>query len=388
MNILMVLEVDFPEDIRVSKEIKTLQDAGHTVSLACYTMRKREKKEVVDGLTIYRKPISSFIYKSSVGALKFPFYFNFWRSFLNSILSSNSFDAIHIHDLPLVKVGVEMKREFGVKLVLDLHENWPSLLAVSKHTNTFLGKLLSSDAQWRNYERTYVPKVDKLIVVAEEMKERMVKGGVKINNYSVVPNTIYLSTYSQLSSEKKADTLRLFYAGGLTYHRGLSVVLEGLAKAKISSKYTLDIVGKGSFEEELKQLSINLGLDDNINFLGWQPQSEVYKILMNCDIALIPHLRNEHTDNTSPNKIFQYMLAGKPILSSDCNYLKNIIDETKSGLVYKDVSSDDFSKNLQKLINDVELRESLGENGRKAILSKYNWDSTSKELLKLYNELK
>ena len=383
----MVLEREFPEDIRVAKEIETLQAAGHKVTLACYTMKGRVEKETLNKLKIVRKPISTFIHKTSVGALKFPFYFSFWKSFLKELLNKEQYDVVHVHDLPLVKVAVDLRKQYGFKLVLDLHENWPSLLDISAHTNTFLGKLLSSTKQWREYERKYVPQVDRLIVVAEEMKHRMVTGNVGIVNYSVVPNTIKLSTYTEVLPNKKNSTLSLFYAGGLNFHRGLHIVLEGLSKLDKTIDFELIVVGSGSYESELKELNNNLGLTDKVSFLGWKTQDEVYQYLVNCDIALIPHLRNEHTDNTSPNKIFQYMLAGKPVLSADCTYIKNILEETNAGLVYEDVSNDDFRKSLIKLIDNAELRNKLGENGKESILKKYNWDGTSQELLKLYQNI-
>ena len=54
----MVLEREYPEDERISKEIRTLQDNGHNLSLACFTKENRKSKEVVNNLTIFRKPIS------------------------------------------------------------------------------------------------------------------------------------------------------------------------------------------------------------------------------------------------------------------------------------------------------------------------------------------
>ena len=97
---------------------------------------------------IHRKKITPFIYKSSVGCLKFPFYFNFWRKYISGLFEKENFDVIHIHDLPLSRIGVEMKKKFNARLVIDLHENWPALIKTAAHTQTFLGKLLSSNRQW------------------------------------------------------------------------------------------------------------------------------------------------------------------------------------------------------------------------------------------------
>ena len=112
MKILMVLESEFPPDDRVEKEAVSLIQAGHEVHLACYTMENRRGLEIYKGIKIYRRSISKLIYKSSVGSLRFPMYFNFWRKFLQEIYEIEKYELVHIHDLPLVKVGLELKQKY------------------------------------------------------------------------------------------------------------------------------------------------------------------------------------------------------------------------------------------------------------------------------------
>ena len=80
----MILERDFPPDLRVENEISALIEQGIEVHVACYTFSKKNSVESYNGYTIHRKKISSFTYKSSVGALKLLFCFKF-----GSLLSRN-----------------------------------------------------------------------------------------------------------------------------------------------------------------------------------------------------------------------------------------------------------------------------------------------------------
>jgi len=137
----MLLENDFKNDVRVEKEVQTLFSAGHEIIVAGITSSDLTFEERRENCLVLRKNISKLIYRSSVGALKFPLYFNFWRRYIKNILCNYKIDAIHVHDLPLGCIGREFSKKFKVKFVLDLHENWPALLAISTHTNTFLGKL-------------------------------------------------------------------------------------------------------------------------------------------------------------------------------------------------------------------------------------------------------
>ncbi|RIH64612.1 glycosyltransferase WbuB [Mariniphaga sediminis] len=388
MNTLMVLEHDYPEDERVTKEIQTLRQSGMNVFLACSTKENKAQYEKLDGLEIYRKPISKFIAKTSVGALKFPFYFNFWNSFIHRILKEKQIDAIHIHDLPLARVGYNICKKHNIKFVLDLHENWPVLLDLSPHTKSFLGKILSSKKQWLRYEKKYASLADGLVVVAEEMKQRLMNKGVINRNIAVVPNTSRAGIFEKsknYSSDEKYITL--YYAGGITQHRGLDIVIQGLSKMTLPDNFRFWIIGKGRNEPFLKKMALELNLSKKVFFLGWKTHSEVLELLLHSDIAVIPHLKNEHSDNTSPNKIFHYMLAKKPVLASNCKYIQNIVNETNCGLIYENDNPEDFIKKLKILIEDPSKREDLGNNGFHAAVNEYSWENTSKPLINLYKTL-
>ncbi len=384
MKILMVLESEFPPDTRVENEISALVEAGHQIEIACLTKSGHPLCEKNNGYTIHRKMISEFMHKTSVGTLKFPFYFNFWRKFLKQLLKDNSFDAIHIHDLPLSKVGYEMKRAFNLKLTIDLHENWPGLLKISTHTQSFLGKLLSSNSQWKRYEKSILKKADNIIVVIEESKERIQKLGIKAEKISIVSNTLNTEEFKEHSSKPDPNFFTLYYAGGVTKHRGLQTVIRSLklSRNEIPS-IRLWIVGKGRYLGNLKAISKEEHVEDIVNFLGWKPLDEVANLLSQSDVALIPHLKSEHTDSTIPHKLFQYMYLRKPILSTDCIPLKRIIEQNESGLIYKNNNIEDLSAKTISLYKNT--RQLNLEKGKKAVEEKYNWEVDKKRLIEIYS---
>ena len=110
----MILERDFPPDLRVENEISALIEQGIEVHVACYTFSKKNSVESYNGYTIHRKKISSFTYKSSVGALKLPFYFKFWKSFVSKLCKEYKFDAIHVHDLPLAEPIYQIAKKLSL----------------------------------------------------------------------------------------------------------------------------------------------------------------------------------------------------------------------------------------------------------------------------------
>jgi len=388
MKILMVLDHEFPPDIRVENEMETLANAGHEVHLACYTMQNRPSFEEIHSVKIHRKPISLFLYKSSVGALKFPFYFNFWRNFLKGLFHSEQFDAIHIHDLPLAKVGLEFSKKFAIPCTLDLHENWPALLKISMHTKAPLGRLLSSNTQWEKYEIKSCAEADKIIVVVEEAKKRLKQLGIDANKIEIVSNTLNFSHFKIPTGSPDEKITTLLYAGGITRHRGLQHVIRGMKYFRNREKpVQLLILGNGSYLETLKQLAKEEGVSDLVRFPGWKNYQKMQYFIGKSDICLIPHLKSPHSDSTIPHKLFQYMYAGKPIVASDSNPIKRIVEESQSGLIYPFNNPEKFAKCVDQLMMQRDFYNRCAENGKKAVEEIYNWEKDSKVLQSIYSKI-
>jgi len=291
MKILMVLESDFPPDISVENEILALINAGHEMHIACYSHKKQFEVPGDLPYTIHKTYIPPLVYKVSVGALKSEIYFNFWRKVLKGLFSKITFDAIHIHDLPLAKVGYETGRKQGIPFTLDPHENWPALLSISKHTNTMLGKRLSSRSQWEEYEKKYVSLADKVIVVVDEAKERISGLGVDPSRIYIVSNTINPAYFDFPEQEKDGEYITMVYGGGINYHRGLQTVIEALPEiAAQIPNIRVWLIGKGSYVKILKKQASELGVDRYIEFFDWMPLKELLKRVSQADIALIPHI--------------------------------------------------------------------------------------------------
>ncbi|MCU0461918.1 MAG: glycosyltransferase family 4 protein [Bacteroidales bacterium] len=388
MKILMVLESEFPPDLRVENEMNALVSAGHVVHLACSTRKNSFPHEHWNKAVIHRKPISTFIYKSSIGSLKFPIYFRFWRKFVFSILRKENFDVIHIHDLPLSRIGVEVKLKFDLKLIIDLHENWPALLKYAPHTQTLLGRLLSSNSQWISYEKQILPEADMVITIIEEAKDRIASLGIKKEKICIVSNTIDINKITIPGAKKRNKDFVIFYGGGINRHRGLQVVLEAIHLLKKSDIIVwFHVLGSGSYKTELENLASSLEIDSQVKFAGQKPFKEMMELLAEADAAIIPHLRTENNDASSPNKLYQYMFLKKPVIASDCISLKRILAETDAGFTYRNDSPGELAALLEKLMDNRSLLEQKGENGRRAVLSKYNWDIDKSRLTAAYSLL-
>ncbi len=392
MKILMVLENEFPFDERVEKEALSLIKSGHEVHLLCATLKNKPSYEDYNGIILHRVSSSVFYYKKArIACLTLPFYFQFWNKAVSNILSKEKFEAIHVHDLPLAKVGIKMSKKFSLKLIMDFHENYPYMLKEEEYTKGLQGRILSPIFFWEKYERRVLNNVDYVVCVCQEMKERMQKITFR-PKFTILDNTVDISRWpSFIEKEKNNECWKTIYVGGFTAKRGIEVAIKGIALFNKLNKgeASLDLYGSGkqAYIDSLLDLAKKEGVADYVNFKGYINLPNDAQDLCKYDVGLIPHLKNTHTDNTSPNKIFQYYYYKLPVLCSDCNYLIRLVEETKGGLIYKNTSPDDFAEKL-KIMSDANKRFNWGESAYKSIVSKYNWGKSAEALCGMYGSLK
>jgi glycosyltransferase involved in cell wall biosynthesis len=391
MNILMVLENPYPPDERVENEINILTNKGFQITLVCTKRGGKIQLEKKDNLIIYRIPVSKFMYKSSAVALLLPSYFQFWYRHLSRIIKQSQFNAIHLHDLPLVKVGIKLSERNNLSLISDYHENRPEIMKMYRHTQTFPGKYIISIKKWLSYQVKYTQKVDHLILVTEEAKDYYISNyGVVPDKITVLPNYITLERFRMLQpgNDFRSELKNLFtvvYFGDTGLRRGTLTILESAEILKNNNIHFL-IIGKSRDQHYLEKSAHDRKLQ-NVTFTGWIPVTEAIKYINISKIGLCPFLRNIHHDTTYANKMFQYMALGKPVIVSNCTAQANFVLKEACGLVFEAGNSMELSNQILKLTDQSEY-DHFSNNARTCVYDKYNWETTGSRLIELYSNLK
>ena len=204
MNILMVLDHTYPPDQRVENEAESLVDAGHNVTVLSFADDNRCKRDNYRGVDIVRVQIRNSIQKKLRGAVSFlDLYSNIIFKAIKNLWEESPFDAIHVHDLYLGRVGLKVKMKFNVPLIIDLHENYVHALSQYAWSSRFPGNFLISIKKWERLEKEWIHKSDGVITVISDMKDRYINQGFLEDKFIIVPNTPKISTFRQFVLKDK-----------------------------------------------------------------------------------------------------------------------------------------------------------------------------------------
>tara|TARA_Y100001980_G_C14532838_1_gene309007 strand:+ start:557 stop:1699 length:1143 start_codon:yes stop_codon:yes gene_type:complete len=357
-------------DTRVYREAIALIKAGYEVTVFCWSRRleKYETKWEVekDGIKVVR------VFEDLDGS-----FFSKVKSFKQALKKLEEKvrmyepDLIHAHDLEVLDVAVNIKKNTGTKIIFDSHEDWPMMERVQ---NWFIGKY------YERKQKKLIGNVDALLTVSDELALRLGGG-------TVLYNSELLETVNKpvLHDRFGLDGIVAGYIGALR-----RPILEELldAASKVNALSVLIVGGppKGqsgysNMIEELEEVAVAKGA--NAKFTGPLPYSMMNECYAACDILMVGHYVDERLrDYALPKKLLDAMAYKVPAIVGPYEARQKIVERYECGIVTKD-----WAEALTTLANNRELREEMGKKGYKAFKMNYSWELQEKKMLNVYDEL-
>jgi len=396
----MILDKVFPPDIRVEKEARALIKGGFEVFLLCEkTGASKKDFETLDyGLHVsrfsyHRDKFINFFEKIT---MQHRAYHHAIRHFIETFQP----DAIHVHDFDMVPTGVGVARKYNLPIVADLHENLPAAFVAYRSDASvfdwFYSQITRSYILMRWHEKYVLKMCDKIIVVVPEAYGRLVnRYGISRNRIEVVSNTEDATTSDVAALDE--DILERYrgawpalYIGGIGPHRGIdtSIRAAAIAGPKIPGfKFLIVGLRHENDRSQINKLVQETQAEKYVELTDWVPSGKVNSFIAASKACLVPHNDFEHTQTTVPHKLFQYMMLKKPVIVSSCRPLKRIVEETKSGMVFKANDPDDMARCMVHLFENPADADLMGERGYLAVSGKYSWAEDSRRLINLYENL-
>ncbi|UCG57499.1 MAG: glycosyltransferase family 4 protein [Phycisphaerales bacterium] len=368
-KVCILTSVHLPFDGRVfHKEAKSLVKADYDVALVA----QHDTEETVDGIRILPlpKPKNRFDRATRVA----------WK--LLRLALKEDAHVYHFHDPELIPVGLFLKLR-GRKVIWDVHEHYPNSIAdrywIPKSMRYVTSRLFDLA------ERVFVRFFDYVVYTTPIVGERYTRMKVRserIDNYPII----------ELSESFAKDPQEsVIYLGGMSKIRGIIELIEAFhIVTRKHPKWKLRLVGRASpssFGEEIKQLISKLNLDENVSLIPWVPYEEKERLSSQASIGIVTYLPYANNVSCLPNKLFDYMLVGLPVVVSNFPQYKEVVETDRCGLIVDPSDPADIAKAIEYLIGHPEEAKKMGENGREAVLRRYNWGNESKKLLRIYREL-
>ena len=387
-RICFVYKEDFPWDVRVEKILRTLSDAGYEMSLICRNNKRLPRRENESGFDIFRLPHLPGFGGRLNNLLSIPFYFNpFWFFWIWNYSRSIKPKIMIVRDLPLMPLSILVGKILGIRVVFDMAECYPEMYASTlQFSDSKISKrVLKNPGFARVMEKFSFRHGDHVFVMIEESRDRLLRIGANPEKITIVSNTPSPVGTEQPRRHEASDVLRLLYVGFVTRIRGIDNVLHGL-RAYLDTQNTparieFNVVGIGAALSDYRQLCRELKLDDHVKFHGWCSQDEVDDLYSSSDIGVLTYHVCSHWNHTIPNKIFDYMLAGMPVLATDVVPVKRIVESVGCGMIFRDYDAEAFAHCLARLA-DAELRNQMAAQGTEAIVSQYNWEVDTVRMLR------
>ena len=406
MRIGMVLEAPFPPDIRVEKEIRALETQGHAVTLLCAHKENQPTEDcygktrivrfhhegVRDGVTKKLDVLYHWITSRNRA----------WEIAIGQFVEKNHVQALHVHDLPLVPTGLKVAREYRIPLVFDMHEIYPVMIRdkidvrtdTRKRINTKAHSMLFSPRWWDRVEQRSVQQADQIIVVVEESRDRLLRMGISGDKISVVLNAEDIDRFLSLPEQvevasKYQNNFLIGYVGGVdNANRGLDNLVRAvpLLLQQIPNLHLL-VVGDGGLRPAIEKLVLDLNMKNAVTFAGWVPFEEVAAYIRALDVAVIPHIINEHTNHTIPHKLFQYIALGKLVVASDIVPIRRILQDTNAGIIVSEWSPQGFADAIVQAHALLLSGKHDPEKQVEVLRNNYGFQAVAEPLLKLYEGL-
>lgn len=299
---------------------------------------------------------------------------------ISRLIEEEAAEILHVHEYNIAFAVRYLKKKFPkLKIIYDVHEDSIGEL-LGKEKDNWIKRTMRLYSVKRD-EHWLIKNASAVIAATDYIGKLCCdRNGV----LEVVKNFPKLSDISCDNSDLcKRDNV-ICYVGGVTENRGITRIIRN--SREINGKV---IIG-GSIEENYrKDLESNYAMlmSEKIEWRGQVSRDGVNQIYKESVLGLCLLLQDPNYINALPIKLFEYMAAGIPVVCSDFPLWRKIVEEAECGIAVDPYDDKSIIKVINMLLEDRQLAQNMGNNGRRGVLEKYNWATEEKKLLAVYDRV-
>jgi len=270
--------------------------------------------------------------------------------------------------------GLFAKKLLGKKWILDVRDLWidASVSLGFLEEDSLFHKLTES------FEKLCLKASDAISVTTKGIKRKLMKkyGLAGDEKFFLLPNGVDTEFFEPRNVEKKN---RIIYTGNVGHAQDLVNPVLAMKELKENFDLELLIVGDGDIKEKLKSIVRENELENVVKFKDSVPREEIPRLLSESLIGLAPLKKLDSLDYAVPSKIFEYMACELPFVVSGKGEIRELVDESKVGVVAEN-SPESFAKEISRILENRDKIESMGEKGRKFVEENYDRRTLAKKL--------
>ena len=354
------------DDVRIfHKECTSLSRSGFDVTLIA-PGEKNNNEGIVKKIAI-KKSKNRLVH----------FFLGSWEVLKKAYHTRSS--VYHFHDPELIFVGIILTI-MGKAVIYDVHEDLPKQILSKSWIHPLLRYPVSYLSAFIEYIGSRI--FFKAIVcatpsIAENFPSQKT---IIVQNFPIHEELFT----SNIQYHDKTENV-VVYIGGISRIRGVIESIKSMEYVK-----TPDVVFKiaGGFSDQaLQEQCETLEGWKKVNYLGHISRTEVKDLLSNAKLGLVLFHPQPNHINAQPNKMFEYMSASVPVIASDFPLWREIIQKTDCGILVDPMDPHAIAEGIDQIFNDNNNSEKMAENGRSAILEKFNWNIEQEKLISLYRDI-
>lgn len=359
---------------------KELVKRGHHVTIITSSNKFHAPGRVdVDGIDVVY--VKNPAYNNYMSVLKKVWSFvAFIRNAINAASKEKNVDVVFATSTPLTigAVALWLKWRKKWKYVFEVRDLWPEFPIE-------IGAIKNKLAIWvlRKFEKRIYDKAEHVVALSPGMKEGVVKAGTPEEKVSMIPNMAKPDKFypheknMEMAKQFGIDTTKfnVIHFGSMGRANGLQYIIEAAKslRDKGDDSVRFLFMGNGATEPIIKQQAEDYGLT-NVQFLGSHKMDVVAEVVNLCDASITTFLNLPVLKTNSPNKLFDSLSAGKPIIVNSAGWTKDMVEQEHCGFFADPTEPMELAN---KILYYKDLKDDLkkmGENARRLSIEVYDKD--------------
>ena len=388
-SVCILVQSVYDFDPRVRRKAEALVAAGYAVDVLALRGPNGKKTYTLNGVSVYTVSLGKK--RGSLVRYTFEYAAFFLWAFVRVpvLMRRRRYAVIDVNTLPDFLIFAPLvARWMGAKLILDMHEITPEFY-MSKYgmaEGSWLVRLL----KW--LEKISVDFADRVITINQPIEDLLVQRGLSASKAVVVMNAVDEARFASVSHATPltdaaiTDRFVMMYHGTLTRTYGLDIAIEafGIAHEEMPGA-EMWILGSGPDQGPLAELARRRGLASKVKLIGQVASNEIPSWLSQCDLGILPFRRDVFLDFAFPNKLPEFIVAGKAVAISRLKAIRHYFSE--DALAYFEPNNpSDLAKQMVRVYRDRPLRARLAANATEEY-APIRWNLMKERYLTLVEEL-